>query len=280
MATAIEVAQRGLKRLLVQADEAPLAASEYEDFYTGMNDFMSELEASGIVLGYTPVSAAADEVTVPDGAISAIATNVAVEVAPEYGATVSPSLARSASRGMNVLRKIARPRGRMQYPPNLPRGAGNFGETISYQSPTYGYRTYGLITLSGNTKLTSMGGVSGNLVKANGFWTIQDSEGLGVDITGRMTNRRDGEITARIKAELKLKATGSVSASILGIVVNGDRVNLPSAQFITPALSSTPSEHSFQVSLRLQPGDYVELWVGDIFGSEDITVMDAKVELC
>lgn len=279
MATAAEVAQKGLKRLLVQADEAPLEASEYADFYSGMNDFMAELEANGLVLGYTAVDSASDEVTVPDGAIGPIAANVAVEVAAEYGAEVSASLARSANRGMNTLRKIARPKGRRQYPPTLPRGAGNRGESPGYNSVLYGTRVSALLSLAGNTRITSMGGLTGQLVKVNGFWEILRTENVTADITGRVQFTGEVDQTYRVKVDVKAKGSGSIAAAVIALVVNGDRVNLPAAQFITTALSSTPSEHTLTASLRFQPGDYVELWVGDTFTSADITVMDAKLEL-
>lgn len=277
--TAVQVAEIGLKRLLVQGADAPLEADEYQDFFDAMNNYMAELEADGVVLGYTPVSAAADVVTVPPGAINAIAHNVAIDVASDYGAAVSGSLMRAASRGRRLLYKIGSKRPRASLHPNLPLGSGNRGHTSAYTATTYGVTMLGTMTLAGNALVTDMGGTTNNLVKVNGFWKLQRQRSVDLDITGRMTSTVDGEATITVKVTFTAKATGSVSAAKFAIVKNGDSSDVPSGQTMITALSSAQSDHALRVPIRLLPGEYAEFWAGDTTGSENITVTDAVWEV-
>ena len=277
--TAVQVAEIGLKRLLVQGADAPLEPDEYQDFFDAMNNYMAELEADGVVLGYTPVSAAADVVTVPPGAINAIAHNVAIDVASDYGAAVSGSLMRAASRGRRLLYKIGGKRPRASLHPNLPLGSGNRGHTSAYTATTYGVTMLGTMTLAGNALVTDMGGATNNLVKVNGFWKLQRQQSVDLDITGRMTSTVDGEATITVKVTFTAKATGSVSAAKFAIVKNGDSSDVPSGQAMITALSSVQSDHVLRVPIRLLPGEYVEFWAGDTTGSENITVTDAVWEV-
>jgi hypothetical protein len=85
MATVAQVAKASLQRILVQASEAPLEPDEYQDYIFALNNYMTQLDAQGIVLGYTVVDSLGDEVTVPTGALRGIIANMAIEVAPDYG---------------------------------------------------------------------------------------------------------------------------------------------------------------------------------------------------
>ena len=153
MTTALQVANIGLKRILVQGQDAPLEADEYADFYIAMNNWMAAKEADGLRLGYTPVTDGADEVTVPAGAIMGIAANVAILVAADYGGTISQSLAAEAAQGLRTMERIGVNIGQTSEHPNLPFGSGNrdsvggaemFGEPVSM-----------LMTMAGNTTATT-----------------------------------------------------------------------------------------------------------------------------
>lgn len=128
MATVAQVANAALKRILVQASEAPLEADEYQDFIFAMNNYMLALDAEGITLGYTVVSDLGDEVTVPTGALRGIIANMAIEVAPDYNGTISPRLEAAAQQGLQVMRIIGQIMGQTAYPSTLPIGSGNEGD--------------------------------------------------------------------------------------------------------------------------------------------------------
>jgi len=127
MATVAQVANASLKRILVQASEAPLEADEYQDYIFALNNFMLALDAEGITLGYTEVSDLGDEVTVPTGALRGIIANMAIEVAPDYNGTISPALANAAAEGLQVMRIIGQTISPSSYPSTLPVGSGNEG---------------------------------------------------------------------------------------------------------------------------------------------------------
>jgi hypothetical protein len=134
MATVAQVAKASLQALLVQASEAPLEADEYQDFIFAMNNYMTSLAANGVNLGYTAVTDIGDEVTVPQGAIHGIIANMAIVIAPQFGAVVPQGVAMSASEGMKAMRKLGQFITPTRRPSILPRGSGNesFGRTSHF----------------------------------------------------------------------------------------------------------------------------------------------------
>ena len=112
MSTAGDIIQTALKRVLVQASDAPLEPDEYQDALDSLNDLMAAYEADGIRLGYTPVDNVEDEVTVPPGARRGIIANLAIEISADYGGNITAALSRQASEGMQTLRKLGREIGR------------------------------------------------------------------------------------------------------------------------------------------------------------------------
>jgi hypothetical protein len=136
MATVAQVAKASLQRILVQASEASLEADEYQDFIFALNNYMLELDSSGVSLGYTEVANLGDEVTVPLGALRGIIANMAIEVAPDYGGEISQGLMLAASEGMKTMRKLGQYMPATEYPSTLPIGSGN-GGTLDRTSNFY-----------------------------------------------------------------------------------------------------------------------------------------------
>ena len=158
MATLAQVAKASLQRILVQASEAPLEPDEYQDFIFSMNNYMSELDASGVQLGYTTVSDLGDEVTIPTGALRGLIANMAVEVAPDYNGVISAGLAKAARDGFNTMRLIGQSMGKSRYPCTLPIGSGNenndfglSGHFFPDQESSILAETTGAIALETNT---------------------------------------------------------------------------------------------------------------------------------
>lgn len=125
--TAAQVLKASLQSILVQASEAPLEADEYQDTIFAMNNFMFDLAANGVNLGYTEVSDLADEITIPTGALRGLIANVAIEMAPEFGGVISEALAVRATSGIKTMRHLGLTLGPSAYPYTLPRGSGNEG---------------------------------------------------------------------------------------------------------------------------------------------------------
>ena len=125
MATAAQVIKASLQRILVQGSEADLEPDEYQDAVFALNNYMLDLDASGVALGYTEVSSLADEITVPTGALRGIIANLAIEVSPDYNGSITPGLIRAADEGLRTMRKIGTGRPVSSYPCTLPIGSGN-----------------------------------------------------------------------------------------------------------------------------------------------------------
>ena len=130
MATVAQVAKASLQRILVQASEAPLEPDEYQDFIFAMNNYMAQLDAQGISLGYTEVSDLGDEVTIPTGALRGLIANMAIEVSPDYGGIITEALVVAARQGLQTMRTIGQIVRSTKLPSTLPIGSGNEGNNL------------------------------------------------------------------------------------------------------------------------------------------------------
>lgn len=126
MATTVQqLADQSLLSIIVAGSESSLEADEMTDYIFSLNRWMSSLVVMGINLGYTPVSSPSDVLTVPDGAIDGMISNMAIKLAPQYGGVVSPELRQDAKDGLNVLRNLGLSIRNTAYPSTLPIGSGN-----------------------------------------------------------------------------------------------------------------------------------------------------------
>jgi hypothetical protein len=130
MATAAQVLKAALQRILVQGSEAEFEPDEYQDAIFDMNNYMLDLDAKGIALGYTFVSDLGDDITVPVGALRGVIANVAIEIAPDYNGTISPALVKAASDGLDTMRLLGTSIPTTRFPGTLPLGAGNEGDRV------------------------------------------------------------------------------------------------------------------------------------------------------
>ena len=159
MATVAQVAKASLQRILVQASESSLEPDEYQDFIFAMNNYMSQLDAQGVSLGYTEVENLSDEVTIPAGALRGLIANMAIEVSPDYGGVVSEGLVLAARQGLQTMRTIGQRIRASALPSTLPLGSGNEDESWGLNGHFYPdyeaeilAETTGAIGLENNTQ--------------------------------------------------------------------------------------------------------------------------------
>jgi len=159
MATVAQVAKASLQRILVQASEAQLEPDEYQDFIFAMNNYMAQLDAQGISLGYTEVSDLGDTVTIPTGALRGLIANMAIEVSPDYGGVISEGLVLAARQGLQTMRTIGQRIRASALPSTLPLGSGNEDESWGLNGHFYPDQeaeilaeTTGAIGLENNTQ--------------------------------------------------------------------------------------------------------------------------------
>lgn len=269
MITAGELAESALKRILVQASEAPLEPDQYADFFADMNAFMASLYADGIRLGYTPVDNVADEVTIPDGAVRGVIANMALEVAPDYAAEVSPQLQQQASAGMKTLRRLGRFKNfKTRKPSTLPIGGS---QHHCGTGDFYGDSARARMTLSDNRRATRLS-VTNNEYPINGHWETEFSSAVLCDIDGRMENFSDKVFDVKINVAMDVLADGAFVFSIIKNSV--DPVISHAAPITAPG-----GRVEFSGQVTLAPGDFVQLHAADTAATSQITVTTARVEV-
>lgn len=101
--TTEQLVARALRLIQVIDARQPVTAADMATGILALNGMMRRIEASGTALGWQPVSSPSDELPLPPEAEQAIAFNLAVLLAPEYGVEVSPVVASGAVQGMNDL---------------------------------------------------------------------------------------------------------------------------------------------------------------------------------
>lgn len=145
-----------LQEILVQAAEQPIESDEMQIGIRFLNRLMAEWDSMGYSLGFTVITNPSDDVTVPDGALSAIVSNLAIRLASVFDEPVSQSLALAARNGMKTIAKIAVTIEPMEYPDILPVGSGNEWESnpdhfYSGEDPALLTETNGNILLESDT---------------------------------------------------------------------------------------------------------------------------------
>lgn len=269
MAIASDIAKRSFRRLLVEADEAPLVGTEYADFYDAMNDYMFALDASGIRLGYTAISAGTDTVTVPMGAIRGIIANMALEVAPDYGGNVTPELQVQARDGLKTMRRLGMQLIQVKYPTNLPMGSGRSDRSFR-DYDFYGVQTLAVLSINAPVIFTPL--VTATQYKITGPWNIEAAKGLRADLSGVIENLSAD--TLDIDITLTMNLTGS--GTYLVYVTNGSNTEV-----LTSSSSVAPSATAVTLTgmLTMRPGDYMEVRYKETAGTDALTVNEAHLRL-
>ena len=103
MATAREVIKSALRKILSLADTEDPSASDMADGLEALNDYMESLAVDSVTIAHRTL-ALDDRVNLDDAHIRGLKAQMAVEMAPEFGATVDPQTAFIAREGIKALR--------------------------------------------------------------------------------------------------------------------------------------------------------------------------------
>jgi hypothetical protein len=98
---------RALRLIQVIDPLQSVKSADMETAIVALNGMMARIEADGIALGWSPVENPSDDLPLPIEAEQAIAYNLAVTVAPEYGVTPLPAVQGMAITGMSDLMRDA-----------------------------------------------------------------------------------------------------------------------------------------------------------------------------
>lgn len=124
--TARSIIIDALEDIVVQVAEAPLESDDARAGIRAMNRIMNMLASKGVNLGYTIVNSLDDSITIPDGAMDALVSLLAIRLWPKYR-TGKPSLElqKNAKDGLDQMYFLAGPIAATEFPPTLPVGSGN-----------------------------------------------------------------------------------------------------------------------------------------------------------
>lgn len=122
---ASKIVERALGAIQVRASEQPITASEMSTGIAYLNDLMASWASVSRAFGFTEVVNADDETAIPDWANRAVISNLAMEMAPEYGKQVTPALVRMASDSLRLLKNRLAGELEVFYPNTLPVGSAN-----------------------------------------------------------------------------------------------------------------------------------------------------------
>lgn len=150
METADVVIKDILQEVLIQANEQPIEAVDFQFAVRYMNRYMAQL-AITTPLGYTKVTKPTDLITIADGAINGLIFNVALRIVTSYDIQPGQMLLMNAKDGLETMRKISRNKVSAKHPSTLPIGSGN--ECYRNQSRFYGGEEDSILTEQNGTIL-------------------------------------------------------------------------------------------------------------------------------
>jgi hypothetical protein len=119
----------------VLAAETPLTPSEAQDGLHQLNNFLAEENAIGVLKGIDPVESLDSDLQEPRYATGFLECNVAVKLAPFYGAQVTQALAAEVVRSRSIVIR-ATLNLKAKKPETLPIGSGN-DDYYSYNNNTF-----------------------------------------------------------------------------------------------------------------------------------------------
>ena len=124
METAQDVVNDILQEILVQANEQPIEAVDFQFVVRYMNRYMAQL-AIRAPIGYTKVTEPTDYITIPDAALEGLIFNVALKILNSYDIDVGPTLYQNAAEGLDTIYRISMAPVVVTHPSTLPIGSGN-----------------------------------------------------------------------------------------------------------------------------------------------------------
>lgn len=123
-----ELVSMALEEIGIAEYEFDISPEQRQSGIRRLDAMMAKWNAKGILLSY-PISKEADSLptddsNIPDWAWEAVATNLAIAIAPSYGKQVSMGTMTNAKDGYATLCRVFASPKEMQYP-TMPKGAGH-----------------------------------------------------------------------------------------------------------------------------------------------------------
>lgn len=111
MATGRTIIDRAARMIGVKAQGQAMSAEDDAAFLEALNAMLTRWEADGLAMGFSTLASASSTLPVPAEVDEAVAANLAVTMAPEFGRSVTPEVMVMATMGMRALeRDVIKPR--------------------------------------------------------------------------------------------------------------------------------------------------------------------------
>lgn len=105
MTTVAKLVGRSLRLIQVIDPKQPVKPADMTTAIEALNAMMRRWEANTLALGWAPVASPSDELPIPEEAEEAVAYNLAVRLAPEYGVDITPAVIGGAMTFLDELRR-------------------------------------------------------------------------------------------------------------------------------------------------------------------------------
>ena len=125
---------RSLRLIQVIDPQQSVKATDMETAIDALNGMMARIEADGTALGWSPVANPSDDLPLADEMTQAIAYNLAITLAPEYGVTPLPTVVGMALTGMEALLRDVAVATPIQPILSVPTPSYKSGRTINGES--------------------------------------------------------------------------------------------------------------------------------------------------
>lgn len=136
--TALELIARSLRLIGVLDAIEPPSAEAAVSAIIALNGMCTRWEANGLAFGWTNVADAEDTLPTSDEYLSTLAYNLAVEVAPEYGAPVSEIVGVRANQYLDDLRRDVQVSNPIEPILDVPRPEGQGAYRLGFPGDWYG----------------------------------------------------------------------------------------------------------------------------------------------
>lgn len=280
--TAGDIIKDALGDITVLGAEATLEPSDSQLGIRYLNRMMSAFAADGITLGYTKVSSLADPLTVADGALAGVTSQLALMLWDNFsdGQPPPPTLLARAISGKNTMRNMTVVIQPTEYPPTLPMGPGNYdynNYSNQYFFTNDSDKNESKLIMANNTEETILLGVNTPVVVA-GTWITGDDNNFVGDTAGRITYAN--QTSQSISVTFTLDATvvsGAAKKIAFYLALNG--VVVTDSQIYRIVTAGTNQTFTQSLSVGVDAGAFLEIFAENQTDATNIVVSSSTFEV-
>lgn len=193
---------------LILADEADIGIepNEFSQSVRILNDFAAEQFHLGVDFGYRPVVTSGDLITSPKSVNLALKQNLAVLIAPIFGAPVDADLRINAKESLKSLKALFLKNITSSFPPNMPMGSGNSNAGFASSAFYPLAQPDSILRLNASTTITIAAINTPVIIDS---WTVDRSNNVTALAAGTVEYLQDEPFLAMLEASFTVAASGT-----------------------------------------------------------------------